>query len=234
MPYDHNEQLNPPEINSDLTIWRYMDFKKFQHLINNSSLYFTQLLEFAEDDIWEGAALFPIPNSEGEYLFKKADYKRVHANCWTICEYENLAMWKIYANGSNGIAIKSSFRNVEKFFKNENYYIISSGQVVYSIETDFCYKQPQDNYFKYFLRKRIYFEFEKELRFLAFNNTFSQPPKTSIDIKVNLNSLIDEVVIAPEADENHKKKVIDLLTENYLEKPVNLSKLDRRWIKNLQ
>ena len=142
-------------------------------------------------------------------------------------------MWKIYANDKNGIAIKSSFKNVVKSLHDQTDFTISSGQVVYSQETDFHYNKTQTNYFLYFLRKRIYFEFEKELRFLILNNKIFNPSPKGIDIKVDLDSLIDKIVVSPYTDDIVKSEINSLLKKNDLKKPVILSSISNSWIKNI-
>jgi hypothetical protein len=202
---------------NDITIWRYLDFTKFVDLILTSQLHFTRSDKF--DDPFEGDLKFKDFDVYKCMFANQAITKKYYfLNCWHINEDQSDAMWKIFLNTKNGIAIKSTIGNLIECLdkSNDDVYI---SQVYYcdfnKITFDELIEEERKrmkqsfgegiNLFKY---KRISFEHEKELRLMFIDLpiphvTRDCPERLHLDFKridINLNSLINEIVIAPFAD----------------------------------
>src|SRR5574341_1939706 len=119
-------------------IWRYMSLEKFESMLERRALYFCRTDRF--EDQWEAV----IPEKQfnqskiDEYIdrtrvpeFVKTFEKRSFAasmdawkvgrnrflvNCWHIGEVESDALWKIYADRQQTVAIQSRFGRLSKAF----------------------------------------------------------------------------------------------------------------------
>ena len=199
----------------NVKIWRYMDFTKFVSLLDKSALFFTRADKLG--DPFEGS--FPkiyteLGSDYGKERIPSSIFKNIReyrmflpkctiVNCWHLNEYESAAMWKLYLKSNEGIAIQSTFDRLKKCFVDEEYEILI-GEVDYiDYEREWI---PDSLDIDPFVYKRKSFEHERELR--AIVQTFYHNKNGSINykksrlddgayIKVNLNTLIDKLYIAP-------------------------------------
>ena len=129
--------------------------------------------------------------------------KQLFVSCWHASEYESEAFWQIYGGRGHGICIRST---VDHLSHSLTYGApIYGGIVEYLDETkellgDSCI-------FQNCLWKRRSFVHEKEFRAVIWE----QDPTTSgIEVSVDINSLVDEIIVHPQADEWFVKIVNDL------------------------
>jgi len=112
-----SEARKPLDTNSGL--WRYMDLGRFLALIDRKELYFSRLHEF--EDTWEGAWSPTDPLFAGhdpEYMNLEAtNFASLPlVSCWHENEAESVAMWKLYVNGREGVAIKTTVSSLIDLF----------------------------------------------------------------------------------------------------------------------
>lgn len=199
--------IDDPEVNKIIKkptdenskIWRYMDFPKFVSLLHkNLFLVQSWYLKDKFEGYWKKTnAAFD------EHQKKLRRYTCV--SCWQQNESESAHMWDVYPKSNNGIAIQSTFiklrRSVEKV-KNKNldlYY----GKVDYEESLKLM---PGLTFEPYFFKKQ-YFEEDKEIRLLYQEMDLGMQQGTKIDfvkhgidIKVDLDRLIESIIISPNAD----------------------------------
>lgn len=117
--------------------------------------------------------------------------KKFGVSCWHINDYENEALWKIYTNQGQGIAIETS---VEKLKESLLFHRkITFDEVRYE---DFNTSNFQKNFKNYWLYiKRKAFEYEKEFRAVALldENYFEK----GCYINSDLDILIEKIHISP-------------------------------------
>ena len=152
-----------------------------------------------------------------EIIHKAGDY---FINCWHMNEVESMAMWKLYSDINKGIAIQSTYENLDKCLsKYEHANDIAIGIVKYTASIDWTH---ECTLFRPFAHKRKSFEHECELRAILFrrhniDNMLSDThksndiPEDGIQIPVDLNILIDNIYISPKAPNWFEKLVITLL-----------------------
>ncbi len=124
-------------VKNSTPIMRYMDYSKFNSLLESSQIYMNGILNFhtKDQDLLEGE--IPDSNkmaSRGQFL--KLEFhgvieeisdnpeKKIKAvnfaehfvciNCWTISKKENKRMWQNYAKDKNSVIIKSSVGRLRK------------------------------------------------------------------------------------------------------------------------
>jgi hypothetical protein len=208
--------LRIPEDENTL-IWRYMDFTKFISLLDRQELFFAWVDKLG--DPFEGsytevnaAATVEEINKSGLSDDIKQRVKMLGANqiirshsainSWHKSDHESSALWELYIRSNQGIAVKSEFCRLRDCFK-PNTPDIYIGEVEY-----IDYSQDAidvRNYFYPFFYKRNSFEHEKELRALFIDQESLVKGKTVSSngkgVPVELDTLIDEVYLAPNSPE---------------------------------
>lgn len=210
---------------TEIKIWRYMDFTKFIALLNSQELFFARTDTF--NDPFEGSLTKPtfetinkffsdnnassIRPSFGDFL--ESFRKIIGINCWHMNEVESAAMWKLYLKSDDGIAIQSTYSKLSNSFTLTEEEISTTCVEYIDYEShEFGYdKGQQFNFLELFTHKRHSFSHERELRLVFINS----PPKKKytgplvkeiheqyhlkggIGIKVDLNCLIENVYISP-------------------------------------
>lgn len=214
--YEEHSLFKSPE-NPDQLIWRYMDFTKFVDMLEKASLYFTRADCF--EDIFEGSLtkmskefieeriieiknreVFP-ENFDAERIRSITPARKQKAiNCWHMNDFESAAMWKLYLQSNEGIAIQSTFSKLRTALT-ESELIVLIGKVNY-IDYDKEVINPF-NGFNSFLHKRKSFEHERELRVILWDkmktnkDLIDLSDQTGCRIKVSLEELIQNIYVSP-------------------------------------
>lgn len=147
-----------------------------------------------------------------EFLdYYKSKREKVVVSSWHINEYESFAMWQIFTQNSEGLAIQSTverLKNALKLETNFNQYI---GQVNY-----IDYKKehiPFDDSFFPFLFKRKSFQYEREVRIISDLSEKNITINDGLKIDVDINQLIEKIYIHPKSENWYKKLVIELVSK---------------------
>ncbi len=238
MPYEAHDVDTPQD--DALALWRYMDFTKFVSLLEDRAVYFAQLAVRAEDDPFEGSlsqptikefvaaakneGLSPV-DTEGRVRTTLQTYGMartlLYANCWHQNTVESAAMWKLYLQSGEGIAIRSSVGQLKASFAKSGR-PVHVGMVQYiNYDVDLT---PIHNVIGLGLLKRKSFEHEREIRALLFEN---EGPK-GIKIHVELETLIESIYVAPTAPAWLKSLVNNVVLRYELSIPVLQSALSQR------
>ncbi len=222
---EHNAIKTPQKTQ---VIWRFLDLWKFLDIIDNRKLYMRRMDQF--EDKFEGRIpIHGIKNLHDSDPLKRLDSysdlrKSSYVSSWAIVENETYPLWKIYTDYQAAVAIKT---NIGKLI--ESVKANSSSQFIGKVE----YVNPNGKYqfngntYQILFEKRDYFVFENELRILTelpyedFNELLALPTGTKIDIDPDV--LIEEVYLAPNADENFKKLIEMKMASLKLSKPINFS-----------
>lgn len=222
----------PEDVEEDTTIWRYMDLGKFLSLIQTSKLWFSHTSKF--DDPYEGRYSKEVaeeiqrdkwgienPSEEDSEFFIEDDADD-YVSCWNRKGSQSVALWELYNKGSNGVAIKTTVGELKSAIvglpEDEIDYQIEFGKVKYHVAGD----EPRGYYAPIFTKRDI-FEFEKEYR--AVLTVFDSldrvdiedmkiVPDAGIGLRVELNTLINEVYISPGAS-SYLEDVIERLRGDY-------------------
>lgn len=252
--YKEHPVFNPP--NDDATLWRYMDFVKFVSLLDTQSLFFARADKLG--DPFEGS----LPQVNTDMRTEESKELRKHlsdnsaskamalrsafdkslrsltlVNCWHESDYESAAMWKLYSQGYDGIAVKTHFRSLADSFTCSEEVLI--GKVEY-LDYDTEYIQER-NAFAPHLYKRHSFEHEKEVRAIIIGDSelvqkgrMRVPQgrhETGAYYAVDISHLIKEVVVAPYADNWFIELVQSVAFRYGMTGPVRKSRLSEapRW-----
>jgi len=205
-------------------IWRYMNFEKFQNMIENTSLFFCRADKLGEK--WEGILTKKmiekfgleekkILSSNGSTYnlieWHKSKELRSHLiNCWHVNNDESYEMWKTYVSKNDNISTKSIAiqstigRLKDSFCKTEER--IWVGEVKY---IDHNILEPKNRFLNIgwpntlgvFFLKRKEFKLERELRAIINQAFVNHKSEIGINVKCNLNKLIVKIVLSPTSNE---------------------------------
>lgn len=252
-PTPGSPPLFSPKGNHQLS--KYFDLTRFISLLHKQSLFFCRLDKL--EDQFEGTTsrtnfqyrvkfqqslrdngFFEVPvpdeiiiqNVLDNYEFEKKRKHLTCVNCWNSKSGESAALWKIYADFSKGIMIRSSVDQLKKSLAgvDEDIFISMVGYLDY--DTDIM---PDGNSMYPVIHKQKAYSYEDEIRLIYsitpesgwdFNWT-TQEVNEGLYIKADLNSLIEEIVLSPFSPQWYFELIGDLLIKYNLDKPVRKSKL---------
>ncbi len=147
-----------------------------------------------------------------EFLnYYKTHREKVAISSWHINEYESFAMWQIFTQNSEGLAIQSTIGRLQKALKPETNLKQYIGQVNY-----IDYKKeyiPFDDLFFPFLFKRKSFQYEREVRIISDTSDTTITINDGIKINVDISQLIDKIYIHPKSENWYKNLVIELVSK---------------------
>ena len=206
-------QFFKKEVYSDESeIWRYMDFSKFIDLLDSSCLFFPRLSILRKLDPYEGSFIpFSSHDKKDESskkLLKKLDKalpNDIFVSCWYLSDVESAALWKLFPKSDEGIAIKSNIGKLGQSIESRSSeYTIYFGSVMYGHKKVAARKTNNPKSFSgddAVFTKRRCFEHEKELR-LMYVKDLNRPDLSDVPglkLEVDLESMISEIIISPEA-----------------------------------
>lgn len=201
----------------DTIVWKYLDLSKFLDLLISKKLFMSRSDKF--EDQYEGTFSEPtfeeikkLAINNPEFLnYYKTHREKVAISSWHINEYESFAMWQIFTQNSEGLAIQSTIGRLQKALEPEKNLKQFIGQVNY-----IDYKKeyiPFDDLFFPFLFKRKSFQYEREVRIISDTSDTKITINDGIKINVDISQLIDKIYIHPKSENWYKNLVIELVSK---------------------
>ena len=212
--YLNNPNIKLPE-DPDTVVWKYLDLSKFLDLLLSKKLFMSRSDKF--EDQYEGTFSEPtyeeikkLAVDNPDFLnYYKTHREKVAVSSWHINEYESFAMWQIFTQNSEGLAIQSTIGRLQKAVKPEINFDQHIGEVNY-----IDYKKeyiPFDDLFFPFLFKRKSFQYEREVRIITDTSKSNLKLNEGLKINVDINQLIEKIYIHPKSENWYKKLVIELV-----------------------
>ena len=202
------EKFKEESYHLESIVWRYLDFSKFVDMLDSKCLFFVRLSKLREFDPYEGSIVpFVHQYEEGKSskIIRESDEgfpNECFVSCWYLSDIESAALWKLFLKSNEGIAIKSTVCGLSNSIATKNSEKnIWMGSVAYGYEEarrrvkDMNSGIPGD-YLAF--TKRKCFEHEKELRLAIFDDSIPANQE-GVKIKIDLNSMISEIIVGPEA-----------------------------------
>ena len=199
----------------DTIVWKYLDLSKFLDLLLSKKLFMSRSDKF--EDQYEGTFSEPtfeeikkLAIDNPDFLnYYKTHREKVAVSSWHINEYESFAMWQIFTQNSEGLAIQSTIGRLQKAVKPENNFDQYIGEVNYiDYRKEYI---PFDDLFFPFLFKRKSFQYEREVRILTDTSKSTIKLNDGLKINVDINQLIEKIYIHPKSENWYKKLVIELV-----------------------
>jgi len=212
--YLNNPNIKLPE-DPDTIVWKYLDLSKFLDLLLSKKLFMSRSDKF--EDQYEGTFSEPtyeeikkLAVDNPDFLnYYKTHREKVAVSSWHINEYESFAMWQIFTQNSEGLAIQSTIGRLQKAVKPETNFYQHIGEVNY-----IDYKKeyiPFEDLFFPFLFKRKSFQYEREVRIITDTSKSNLKLNEGLKINVDINQLIEKIYIHPKSENWYKKLVIELV-----------------------
>ncbi|OAQ54845.1 hypothetical protein HTG_04560 [Natrinema mahii] len=202
-------EWEPPSVDNKATLWRYMGFPQYVSLLSRQALRFTYARELS--DPYEG--LLPEENKQEwkEHLMEKQEKRESHAsriveainkhignylvNCWTCRDHQSAALWDLYINNAEGVAIKTSAKSLSTALES-NEYSFYSGLVGYRNYNEDTIPNADPSMV---FHKRQSFNHEKEYRVVVQNQEQMEKSSSGEYIDCKLGELVHEVYVHPSA-----------------------------------
>ena len=212
--YISDKNIKLPE-DPDTVIWKYLDLSKFVDLLLYQKLFMSRSDKF--EDQYEGTFSEPTyeeikklaKDNPGFLDYYKTHRKNVVISSWHINEYESFAMWQIFTQKNEGLAIQSTLGKLQKALQVESEFEQYVGEVNY-----IDYKKeyiPFDHAFFPFLFKRKSFQYEREVRVISDVTKFNLEIDNGLKIDIDIEELIEKIYIHPKSENWYKKLVMDLI-----------------------
>jgi hypothetical protein len=225
--YKKSDNIKLPE-DSNTIVWKYLDLSKFLDLLMSRKLFMSRSDKF--EDQYEGTFSEPtyeeikkLSENNPEFLdYYKSHREKVVVSSWHINEYESFAMWQIFTQNNEGLAIQSTIGRLQKALKPEINYSQFIGEVNY-----IDYKKeyiPFDDMFFPFMFKRKSFQYEREVRIISDLSESNIKINDGLKIDVDINQLIEKIYIHPKSENWYKKLVIELVSK--LDYTIEIEKSD--------
>ena len=214
--YINNPNIKIPE-DANTIVWKYLDLSKFLDLLLSQKLFMSRSDKF--EDQYEGTFSEPtfeeikkLSNDNPEFLeYYKKHREKVIVSSWHINEYESFAMWQIFTQNSEGLAIQSTIGRLKNALlpeKNHQQYIGEVNYIDYKKEYI-----PFDDLFFPFLFKRKSFQYEREVRIISDTSKQDLKINDGLKIDVDISQLIEKIYIHPRSENWYKNLVIDLVSK---------------------
>lgn len=214
--YLNNPNIKLPQ-DQDTVVWKYLDLSKFLDLLLSQKLFMSRSDKF--EDQYEGTFSEPtfeeikkLSINNPDFLnYYKIHREKVAISSWHINEYESFAMWQIFTQNSEGLAIQSTVKRLQDALIPEKNYKQYIGEVNY-----IDYKKeyiPFDDLFFPFLFKRKSFQYEREVRIITDVSENTVKLNDGLKINVDITQLIEKIYIHPKSENWYKKLVIQLVTQ---------------------
>jgi hypothetical protein len=190
---------------------------KFLDLLMSQKLFMSRSDKF--EDQYEGTFSEPtfeeirkLSIDNPDFLnYYKSHREKVAISSWHINEYESFAMWQIFTQNSEGLAIQSTIGRLQNALQPETNFDQHIGEVNY-----IDYKKeyiPFDDMFFPFLFKRKSFQYEREVRIITDTGENKITLNEGLKINVDISQLIEKIYIHPKSENWYKNLVIQLVKQ---------------------
>ena len=214
--YLNNPNIKLPE-DPNTIVWKYLDLSKFLDLLMSQKLFMSRSDKF--EDQYEGTFSEPtfeeirkLSIDNPDFLnYYKSHREKVAISSWHINEYESFAMWQIFTQNSEGLAIQSTIGRLQNALQPETNFDQYIGEVNY-----IDYKKeyiPFDDMFFPFLFKRKSFQYEREVRIITDIAENKITINEGLKINVDISQLIEKIYIHPKSENWYKNLVIQLVKQ---------------------
>lgn len=211
-----------------LKVWRYIDLPRFVRVLQRQELFLPRASLLGDE--FEGSTTKPIAQFrehvianrdvdpklemyrglqeahlralfEHEGQLAKSVREHSYVSCWHLNQHESMAMWQLYSNGAQSIALQSNFETL----RDELPDYVNVGMVKYiDYETDFI---PAGNVYYPLLHKRSSFEHEREIRAIAWLHPEApdhpevreRVTTAGLPVPIRLDPLIHKIFVHPQA-----------------------------------
>jgi len=213
--------ITPPD---ETRLWRYMNLSAFLQLLLSGKFYFCLRTELA--DKWEGVLSATVRNristasaggslsTEGLSRVCGALADKCGILCWHMNDCESIAMWDLYTNGIDGVAISTTMAKLKRAMEgiSEDCFV---GKVEYTdhLAPDANGAARQLGLLQPLFQKRKSYSHECEVRAIISPLGLGKTsPTTGTSVGIDLTTLIERIVVSrhyPEWGRRSLQKIVN-------------------------
>jgi len=220
-----------------------MDLTKLLSLLETKHLYFPRADKF--EDQFEGELTTaevnilrqhedegtqPSGHANGMIKLSAMLKRSMFISCWFASEHESAAMWKLYINSPEGIAIRTDYKSLTGVLEHSPITVRTSmvNYIDYDREVF-----PNTNTFSRFIHKRLSFSHENEFRAVIWsleevNSKLIEANSESVSLEIDPQELIKAVHVSPKAPDWYGDLIEKIMIRYGLTCTVERSKLYKR------
>ena len=214
------------------SLWRFMRYDRFVELFETRQLYFCRSDKLPGDDQeglppeeylrFHAAQMGPGTSFEGSLQFLREDRQGFFVSCWYTFDHETATMWERY--GPAGVAIFTRYGTLEKQLD------LSSDRMFFG-QVRYGLLPHRFNTLHFITTKRPMYEHEREVRGfiwradLSPRNPYPHDSPEGLKHSVDLKSMIEAIVVSPEAPDNTLSDIEAVLARLGYSMPVHESSL---------
>ena len=222
------------------TLWRYMDLTKLLALLETKSLYFARADTF--EDPFEGHwpahmvkrfESFGAPGRPPKILRIPAKTrKHMFISCWCGSVDESAALWELYLQSSEGVAVRTDLWTLKALLDNAPHKILLS-KVVYFSKQSTAQLPWNESLLSVFMWKRMSFSHENEFRALIYaesteNRRRIRRAARGVLVPISVPDLIKSLYVSPTAPAWFGELVEKVLRRYGIQVPIERSDLSVR------
>lgn len=150
--------------------------------------------------------------------------KQAYINCWNNFDGESVAMWRIYSELGNGVAIVSDTTKLTEALVNTVPDLYLSAVRYVNQENDII---PEGNLIFPIITKQDAYKYENEIRLfhISYNQKFSEENPFGFCLPIDLEILITKIIIGPFTPKWVEDLISNLLIKYGVNKPLERSTL---------
>lgn len=216
-----------PQRNHQERVVYYAELMQKAHELSNKVAGFGSLPPIPVD--WMGMAQEWMQDLDAQ---RNKARERTFITCWAQAERESTVLWENYASLQFGIALQTRVNQLQAQLSVPKSITSTLGQVKYlDYDSEFMEEGVRSgpgtgfNPLAAFFHKRHQFSEEMEVRVVLQQDLDVEPPTQMMMLPINLQALLEQVVVSPDAPEWFFQDIQQLMGRFELSVPVHRSSL---------
>jgi hypothetical protein len=205
-----------------------MDLTKLLALLEDKALHFARADRFEDpyEGEWTGATaerFRKLGNKKAVDIPRKLQQSHF-ISCWCASEHESAALWKLYLQSPEGVAVRSDLASLSAVLERAPQKI-TVAEVTY-LDYDSKIQIPwTQSFLPLFTRKRRSFSHEQEVRAIIHPSRSNERGALAIAVPISVPTLIKKIYVSPSAPLWFGSLVERVVRRYELEVPIESSQL---------
>jgi len=198
-------------IDNATKVWRYMSFSRFVWLLQNGQPWLSRAdllgdpweISLAGDQLSHVISRHPIetlpstaekPETSMERSERIIKMWRLQTfiNCWSAADHESHALWRIYCQSFEGVAIQTTLNKLKASV---------GGMKVYAVDYEIPGSRKQTpTHIDLSTKKRPMFAYESEVRIIHYIKDRLEPSLKGYTLDWDVTNCVGSIRVHPEAD----------------------------------
>ena len=222
-------------LDDDTRIARYFNEKRLIDIIDKQEIWFSNIEEFHDkrERTIPLSFFIGVPDTYKQNYLTIQELKnekiKAYVTCWAKFPSENYALWKIYDKESRGACLVTTVGKLKAALNRNDMFLCEVNYIDYNDKQQRVYlpwviydPDAVPNVMRVSEKFKIRpYKYEDEIRGIIYLNE----DKKGFPVKVNLQSLIDEVYISPFSNKEQTEITLELLKSRFDERIIRISEI---------